>query len=300
MYRIMDKKYSAGILMGIAGVLLFSTKAVLVKLMYQYDVDAMGALLLRMGFALPFYLFFLFLDRKALVSVSKKDLLIIFLMGFMGYYLASLWDFKGLELIDASLERLILFIYPTFVVLMSRMFLKQAITKKQLAAILITYVGVVIIFLPKVLGKSDDTTMQNIEGAIYIILSAVCYAMFLTWSQHVMGRVPVRLFTSLALIVSTFCMLIHFSVTTNLSVYDKPAGLYIYGAIMAVFATVIPSYLISTSISRVGAGTTAILGALGPVSTITLAILFLNESLTLLQVLGAVVILIGVMQVKRK
>ncbi len=296
----MDKKYSSGILMGIAGVLLFSTKAVIVKLMYQYDVDAMGALLLRMGFALPIYLFFLFLDRKALFTVSKKDFLIILLMGFLGYYMASLWDFKGLELIDASLERLILFVYPTFVVLMSRFFLKQPITKKQLAAILITYVGVIIIFLPKVLGKSDETTLQNIEGATYIILSAICYAMFLTWSQNVMGRVPVRLFTSLALIVSSFCMLIHFSFTTDLSVFHKPAGLYIYGAIMAVFATVIPSYLISASISRVGAGTTAILGAMGPVSTITLAILFLNERLTLLQVLGAAVILIGVMQVKRK
>lgn len=296
----MDKKYSAGILMGVAGVLLFSTKAVIVKLMYQFDVDAMGALLLRMGFALPIYLFFLFLDRKALLSVSKKDLLMITIMGFLGYYLASLWDFKGLELIDASLERLILFVYPTFVVLMSRAFLKQPITKKQFISILITYVGVVIIFLPKVLGKSDETTFQHLIGAIYIVLSAVCYAMFLTWSQNVMSRVPSRLFTSLALIVSSFCMLIHFSFVADLSVLDKPTGVYIYGAIMAVFATVIPSYLISASISRVGAGTTAILGAMGPVSTIILAMLFLNERLTLLQLLGAVVILIGVMQVKRK
>lgn len=286
-----------GVLLALGGILLFSSKAVFAKLMYAFGIHTIDVLVLRMGIALPFYLFYFMLDFKAFKSVSTIDRLKIVAMGVIGYYLASYFDFKGLEYIDASLERLVLFAYPTFVVLLNRFVFKIPISKKQVLAIGITYLGVVIVFAPQLLNPVRDG--EAIKGMSLVLLSAFTYGAYLVFSQNMMETVSVRLFTSMAMIVSTSCTVLHYFVVGETKVlYEAPVEVFMYGAIIAVFATVIPSYLISAGISKIGSSRVAILGALGPVSTISLAYFFIGEELSLIQVVGASVIVLGVFQVK--
>jgi drug/metabolite transporter (DMT)-like permease len=142
------KRFWYGIAIGILGVVLFSSKAVMVKLAYNYEVDAISILLLRMLFAFPFYvcIAYLYRNKNSAVSIKHKDYIWIFVFGFVGYYLASYFDFVGLTYIKASLERIILFLYPTIVIILNRLFLKQHISKIQAGAISLTYLGIVLAF----------------------------------------------------------------------------------------------------------------------------------------------------------
>lgn len=286
-----------GVLLSLGGILLFSSKAVFAKLMYAFNLHTIDVLVLRMGFALPIYLFYFMLDYKTFKLVSTKDRLKIVAMGIIGYYLASYFDFKGLEHIDASLERLVLFAYPTFVVLLNRFVFKIPVTRKQVLAIGVTYLGVVIVFAPQLLNPVQDS--DTVIGMSLVLLSALTYGSYLVFSQDMMKTVSVRLFTSMAMIISTSCTIIHYLVVGEIQVLQEaPLDVFIYGGIIAVFATVIPSYLISAGISKLGASRVAILGAMGPVSTISLAYLFLGEHLSVIQSVGACVIVLGVFQVK--
>ena len=162
---MITRKIALGL--GLTGIILFSTKAIFAKLAYQYRADAASLLLLRMVFSLPFYIFFaLYKNQK--ITVAKNDYLWVLLFGFLGYYLASYFDFKGLEYIKASLERLILFTYPTFVILLSFIFFKIKISSYQLFAILITYLGICIVFLPEIEVSDPSTTLK---GSLLVLLS---------------------------------------------------------------------------------------------------------------------------------
>ena len=150
----------------------------MVKLGYQYDVDSISLLLLRMAFALPFYLVMAFL-KKPQSSVNKKDYLWLIGLGLIGYYLASYFDFTGLKYIKASLERLILFIYPTLVVLISYIVFRKKINRNQAFGILLTYVGILVIFGTELqLENRDDVLI----GGSLIFLSALTYAAYLVGS----------------------------------------------------------------------------------------------------------------------
>lgn len=271
----------------------------MVKLAFQYDVDSVTLLLLRMIFSLPFYIVISFLQKPLIdKNLVIKDFILLIGFGFIGYYLASYFDFLGLSYIKASLERLILFIYPTLVFLISFIFLKKKITRNQMIAILITYVGVAIVFTSELnLGQSDNVIL----GAFLIFLSALTYASFLVGSGWLIPKFGVTRFTSYAMIISCICVIIHYAITRDISnVFLLNSEVYWIGLIMAVFATVIPSYLISFSIKTLGPGNFSILGSLGPISTVMLAYIFLDERLTYIQILGAIVVIAGVMIAERK
>ena len=282
----------SGVLIAITGVLLFSAKAVLVKLCYTYNVDTVSVLMLRMGFALP-----VFIVIGALKSEKDKEpldfraILSIVGLGVLGYYGASYFDFLGLRYIDASLERLVLFVYPTAVVLLSFIFLKKKIQKKQLLAILITYLGLAVVFLPGLFGREyrSDTF-----GVAMIVLSAVTYASYLVASQYFVPKFGTVRFTTAAMIVSCVVVTIHYSLDESASIFNLDEEVYLYGFLMAIFSTVIPSYLISEAINRLGASKVAIIGSLGPVSTISLSIVLLDETLNYYQIIGGAIIIFGV------
>lgn len=282
----------SGVLIAITGVLLFSAKAVLVKLCYTYNVDTVSILMLRMGFALPIFVVIgIFKSEKGKEPIDLKALLSIIGLGVLGYYGASYFDFLGLKYIDASLERLVLFVYPTAVVLLSLVFLKKKIQKKQLLAILITYFGLAIVFFPGLFGREYRS---DAFGVTMIVLSALTYASYLVASQYFVPKFGTVRFTTAAMIVSCIVVAIHYSLDVDADVFGLPKMVYVYGFVMAIFSTVIPSYLISEAINRLGASKVAIIGSLGPVSTISLSILFLGESLNIYQILGGVIIIFGV------
>ncbi len=289
----------SGILFGIIGVIMFSSKAVMVKLAYQYQVTSMHLLMFRMLFSLPFYLgilFYLIKIEKKETNVRSKDYIWLFFFGFIGYYLASYFDFLGLQYINASLERIILFVFPTLVLLINRLFFKKHITKKQIAAIVLTYLGVIIAF-----GNQDQVfEYEVILGGALVFLSALTYASYIVGSGWLIPKFGVLMFTSYAMIVSTICVVTHYLVTDASAIFIYPNEVYYLGFAMAIIATLIPSFLVSYAIDIIGASNFSILGSIGPFSTIILAVIFLKEEINIYQIIGAIIVVFGIRVVTKK
>ncbi|WP_298497946.1 DMT family transporter [uncultured Algibacter sp.] len=292
------KQFWYGIGIGVLGIVMFSSKAVMVKLAYNYNVDAISILLLRMLFSFPFYIViaFVFNNQKPIQNPNAKDYLWLIFFGFVGYYLASYFDFVGLTYIKASLERIILFLYPTIVLLLNKIFLKKAITKVQGLAIGLTYLGIVIAFSNEVSISGTDTYL----GGFFILLSAITYASYLVGSGWLIPKFGVMKFTAYAMIVSCVCVFIHYSVISEINLFSFSKEVYVLGFLIAVFATVIPSFLVSASIKMISSSNFAIVAGIGPISTIILAAVFLNERLTLLQLFGALIVVFGIVVVSVK
>ncbi|MBT8313119.1 MAG: DMT family transporter [Maribacter sp.] len=286
----------SGILFAIIGVVLFSAKAVMVKMAYLYGIDHLTLLLFRMVFAFPFYLLIAMLSKPLYPKeIRTKDYLWIVFFGFIGYYLASLFDFMGLQHVKAGLERIILFIYPTIVVLLSWFIFGKKITKLQILAIVVTYVGVFITFWDEV-GVDENTILL---GGFLIFLSAFTYASYLVGSGWLIPKFGVLQFTSYAMIVSTICIAVHYLFVNGFRLSSYPTEVYLLGMAMAIFSTLVPSFLVSAAINRLGASTFSIFGSLGPISTIILAFFFLDETISLVQIFGMLVVIAGVMLVSR-
>lgn len=287
------KNFWYGIAIGVLGIVLFSSKAVMVKLAYNYKVDAISILLLRMLFSFPFYIIiaYLYRNQNNMVQIKHKDYAWVIFFGFVGYYLASYFDFVGLTYIKASLERIILFLYPTIVLLLNRLFLKQPITKIQSGAIGLTYLGIIIAFSDEVAISGSDTYL----GGFFILLSAITYASYLVGSGWLIPKFGVVKFTAYAMLVSCICVFVHYGFISKTDLFGYSWEVYFLGFLIAVFATVIPSFLVSTSIKMISSSNFAIVAGIGPISTIILASIFLGESLTLLQFFGALVVIVGIL-----
>lgn len=283
--------FSSGVFIAILGIVLFSGKAVLVKLAYQYNVSSIHLLLFRMLFSLPFYIgIAVYYQSKNERRATKKEWIWIFFFGFIGYYLASYFDFMGLQYIKAGLERIILFIYPTLVILISRVFFKRKISLKEVLAILISYLGIVITFWGEISFDSENILL----GAGFIFLSALTFASYIVGSGWLIPKIGATLFTSYAMIVSTVCVVVHYAITDRTSVFNYSSEVYILGLIMAIFCTLIPSFLTSFAIKKLNASRFSIIGSIGPVSTIILAYFFLGETLSYLQMIGAAIVILGI------
>lgn len=281
------------------GAVLFSAKAIFVKLAYQYDIDPVSLLTLRMVLSLPFFLalgFFSGRNQKS-VSVKKKEWFHIVLLGMVGYYLASLFDFQGLQYITAGLERLILFVYPTIVVIISAILYKKAIQRFQYLALGMTYIGIFIAFAYDVNLNSQSNVGL---GALLVFLSAVAYATYLIGSGKMIPKVGTIRFTAYAMIFSALAIILHSYVSNGLDIWNFQREVYLISLLMAVFSTVIPSFLISGGIKLIGSDNASIIGSIGPVSTIILAYIFLNEEITVSQILGTMFVLAGVLVISLK
>lgn len=283
-----------GVALAFVGAIMFSTKAVFVKLAYQYEVDSVTLLLLRMLFSLPIYLgIAIYFSRKPKkYEPTRKDYLLVIFLGVMGFYLSSLLDFVGLSYITASLERLILFAYPTIAVLIGVFYFKEKINRSQIFALILTYLGIAIVFI----GNVSITNQRSlIIGSVLIACCAVTYAIYIAGSGQLIPKFGTWLFTSYALTVSSIAVILHYLIQNKgIGNLDLPYQVYMYGLLMATISTVIPTLLISESIRLVGASNVAIVSSVGPISTITLAYFFLNERLTIVQLLGGILVLSGV------
>lgn len=278
------------------GAVLFSSKAVLVKLAYEYQIDSISLLALRMLFALPFYLIIAAWVHtngpQPKEDISPRDWLAVILLGVFGYYLASLMDFMGLQYISASIERLILFSYPTIVLIFSALLYKDKITFQQLLALLLTYLGISLALV----GESSWGENSNFKvGATFIFCSAFTYALYLIFSSRLIVKFGNLRFTSWVMITSSICILIHQGIVNGWNIFDFPTRVYLLTFLMGTIATVIPSFLVSEGLIHIGPSNTAIIGSVGPVSTIVLAYVFLGERLSLLQWLGTLLVIGGVL-----
>lgn len=291
-----------GVLIALCGAVLFSTKAILVKVAYRdTPVDPLTLLALRMIFSIPFFIGAAFVssNKTSNVKFTGKQWVYVALIGCLGYYISSFLDFAGLKFVSAGIERLILFIYPTLSLLMSAVIFKVKIKPLQWLALVITYVGLAIAFFSEV----DVSAAQNedfLYGSLLIFICAITYAAYIVGSGKLIPLVGASKFNSYAMSFASAGVLLHFFLFSDTSLLHLPVSVYVYSFAMAVFATVIPSYLVAAAINRIGSGNTAIVGSVGPVSTILLAYIFLDEAITVWQLIGTAFILFGVLIIGRQ
>ncbi len=288
-----------GILLAVLAAFGFSFKAIFVKLAYaEAAVDPVTLLTLRMSFALPFALIAACWLCRSAPPLSRKDWGLLIALGLLGYYGASILDFIGLQYISAALERLILFTYPTLTVLIGVMFMGKRLERRQIGALLLSYAGIGLAFAHDLQVAGDSRTV--LIGAAFVFASALSYALYSAGAEVSIRSLGTQRFAALAIIVSTFATQLHFVVSQPFSALQQPASVYGYSAAMALFSTVLPVLWQSAAVHRIGAARTVLIGTLGPILTIFFGWLLLAEPLSLEQMLGAGLVLAGVMLVSRR
>jgi drug/metabolite transporter (DMT)-like permease len=289
-----------GVLLAFLASAAFSMKAIFVKLAYLYGVDAVLLLALRMAFSLPCLLAAAWWSgRGGAAPVSRRDWGVILFLGFVGYYLSSLLDFMGLAYISAGLERLILFLYPTVVVVISVYMFGKSITKRAIFAMALSYVGIGIAFLHDIEVTGDHRATAIGGGLIFLCM--ITYAIYLVGSGQMTQRMGSTRFAALATSVAAVSCLIHFAIANPLvEAVSQPWQVYAYAAAMAGLSTVLPIFLTAKAIQLVGASKVSIVGSIGPVATIFFGWLFLGEDVSIEQMIGAAFVLGGVMLVSSK
>jgi drug/metabolite transporter (DMT)-like permease len=291
------KKISiAGFIITFSGAVLFSTKAIIVKSAFaKTEVDALTLLTLRMIFSLPFYLIAAYMvsSKEGNVTLTTKQWTTVLLLGLFGYYLSSLFDFIGLQYISAALERLILFLYPTFVVFINIGVFKRKISGIQKLALLLTYAGIAFAYIGEL--RIDTSNPNFYWGSFLIFLCAITYAIYISGSGRIIPIVGGTKFTAYAMLASTAGVFMHFTLDGNYIKLKTGAELWGYGLLLAVVATVIPSFMISNGLKRIGSNNVAIISSVGPVSTIIQAHFILGEKIFAAQIIGTILVIAGVL-----
>ncbi|TWI85484.1 EamA domain-containing membrane protein RarD [Lacibacter cauensis] len=294
----MPKKYSLsfiGFVLTFVGSIMFSTKAIIVKKAFaNIEIDALSLLTLRMLFALPFYIVVLFVSKQRNAALRVKQWLQLIAVGLLGYYVSSYLDFEGLRYISAGLERLILFLYPSFVVLINAFVFRQHIQKNQRIALLLTYSGIG-------LAYAGEFNLYHLEpgffiGGLLIFLCSITYAFYIVGSGRLIPLTGATKFTSYAMLAATAGIFIHFLLKHEASAIVTVAKEHWeYGLLLGIIATVLPSYLIAGGTKRIGSNNVAIISSIGPVSTILQAWWFLGETIHWSQLAGTVLVIGGIL-----
>ena len=284
-----------GLAIALTGAVLFSTKAIFVKLAFaSTKVDAITLLSLRMLFSLPFYIGIAWFASKkeGAVSVTKRQWFYIALMGILGYYISSLFDFIGLQYISAGLERLILFLYPTFAVLINTYFFKSKLNRIQIIALLLTYIGIGIAYFGEL--RIDTSNPNFFYGSFMVFLCAITYSIYLVGTGKLVTKVGATRYTAYAMLFATLGVFTHYFTTRTFGTFHFTPTLIGYGLALAIVATVIPSFMISNAMKRIGSNNVSIITSIGPVSTVLQAHLILHEQIFTEQVVGTIIVVAGV------
>lgn len=300
-----------GFAFAIGAALLFSCKPIIIKWAYTYGIDALSLMLLRMVLALPVYLAIgiLLIQKQKRAQQNKLTFrhgLAAAFVGLFGYYLASFLDLKGLELANAQLERIILYAYPTLVVILGAVIFKHKVTKQQLVALALCYAGIICIFL-------QDLSLQGkqvIQGSLLILLSALSYAVYMLFSKKHIDRLGSLLFTCISMTSATVATIIHTGLVLtitgssssgfNSNNWEFSPELMAIVLLLTFAATVVPSFMISEAVKRIGAANAALTGTVGPIMTSIMAVVLLGEIFTLYHGLGMVLVILGVSRLKPK
>jgi drug/metabolite transporter (DMT)-like permease len=289
------RQTSIGYLLAATGAILFSIKAVIVKLAYALDVDPETLLALRMGFSLPFYLGIGFLAvrgrRHKLAALPSMGRTIkAALIGMLGMWVASYTDFLGLQYISAQFERLILLTYPMFVVLFGALFFRQPVRARALIALGISYAGLILIF-----GETFSLEGKNVAiGAGLVMVAAIAFALYQLLAKDAIDEMGPRLFTCIAMTGASLAAFVQFFAGHHVGDLLVSGPLLFYSILVAVGATVLPTFFMNAALHRISAQANATIGILSPVSTILLAALILGEKLTMLGVMGTLLVIGGV------
>lgn len=284
-----------GIVFALAGTVSFAFRPILIKMGYAaHPVSATTLLFLRMTLSLPFFLAMAWWTRQG-APIARRDWLGIVALGFLGYYLASLLDFLGLQYVSAGVGRLIMFLYPTLVVILSALFLNKQPTLKELAALAITYSGIALVLSSQVAAAPQSRLF--VFGALLIFSSAMCYAVYLVTGSQLVRRVGSMRFTAYTMIVSALPAIAQFCVLESPAALELPAQLWWIAVLLAVACTALPVLLVAEALKRIGANHFALIGALGPVTTVLADFFLLDGALSPAQMVGGGLVISGVLLV---
>jgi drug/metabolite transporter (DMT)-like permease len=288
-----QKGFLWGIFMLVIANICFSAKAVIIKLLYREGISTESVIALRMVIALPFYLgTALWLGRREQnIRLTVREWLAISGLGILSYYISSMLDFMGLQYVTAGVERLVLYTYPTMVLLFSVVLFKQKVTLTQVLALVITYTGVILAFVAE---KGFGAQRDLVRGGLLVFTCAITYSIYVVYTGQYARKVGSAKFTCYAVLAATVPAVIQSWWCEGLDIFHFSEKVYELGIWLAVVATVIPTFLIVEGIRVVGANNSGIIGFVGPVSTIALANIFLGEPVTPLQLVGTAVVLAGI------
>ena len=286
----------AGLVFALLAAVGFSFKAIFVKLAYRHGVDAETLLALRLAYSLPVFAIMGWRARATVrngtAPLNRRDYAWLAVLGLFGYYLASYLDFLGLDHISAGLERVILFIYPTIVVVVSALFLGKPLTRRVVVALVLSYLGVAI-------AVAHDFSVAGDTGAIVlgcslVFGSAVSYALYLMVNGQVVGRLGTSRVSAGGSIFAAVLAVGQFAIMRPLSALDQPIEVHLYALAMGLFCLVMPVWCLSEAIRRLGAGPVALMGSFGPIITLAFGWMLLGEPMGAAQLIGAALVIGGV------
>lgn len=288
--------YLGGLSLAIGGAVLFSTKAILAKLLYRYHIDAVTLIAFRMLFSLPVFAGVAIWQMRIGAPLSNGDRWRLVGLGLIGYYLSSFLDFLGLQYITVGLERLLLFLTPTFVLLMTTVFLKRHISRRQWLALFISYFGIVLVFVHDLRGGASNVAL----GSLLVLGSASAYAVYLLFTGEMVQRLGSLRLVSYAMCVSSAACIGQFFILRPAAGLIQPMPVYWLSLANGIFCTVMPVFMTMAAVQRIGAGVASQAGMIGPVSTLFLGALVLGEPVTAWQLAGTALVLAGISLLSKK
>ncbi|WP_129776415.1 DMT family transporter [Peristeroidobacter soli] len=278
-----------GVLLAGAGAIAFSCKAIIIKLAYRHGVDAVTTIMYRMLFSLPLFLALSWWSGRNKPAPTAPQWRTLFGLGFCGYYLASFLDFAGLQYISANLERLILYLNPTIVLLAGKLLFKTPVSRRQWLALAVSYIGALVVF------AHDLNTGPGIAfGALLVLGSAISYAIYLVYSGQLVRQLGAMRVTGLGTTIACFLCIAQFFILKPPSAMIVAPEVIWLSALNAVLCTFVPVLITMMALERIGAGITAQIGMIGPMSTIILSVLVLGEPFTAWIAAGTVLVVAGV------
>jgi drug/metabolite transporter (DMT)-like permease len=286
----------AGLAIAVGGAVLFSTKAVIAKLLYRYHIDAVTLIAFRMLFSLPVFAAVALWKMRTEAPLSWRDRARLAGLGLVGYYLSSYLDFLGLQYISVGLERLILFLTPTFVLLITSVVFKRHISRAQWLALALSYCGIVLVFVHDLAGGAGST----VAGALLVLGSATTYAVYLLGSGEMVRRIGSLRLVAYAMCVSSVACIAQFFVLRPASLLVQPMPVYWLSLVNGIFCTIFPVFMTMVAVQRIGAATASQAGMIGPVSTLFLGALVLGEPITAVQLAGTGLVLAGIYMLSLK
>lgn len=274
--------------------MLFAGKAVIVKLAYRHGVDPATLIALRMAFSLPFFVAVAWwVERRTPPGASpwrRGDAARVAGLGLLGYYLSSYLDFLGLQYVSAGLERVILYLNPALVLLITALWLRRPVSARQWVAMVVAWVGVALVFAHDVSATGPDVPL----GAGLVLASAALYAIYLVASGEMVRRLGSLRLTAWAMIVSCFACIVQALLVSPGGLVSQPSPVLWLSVLNAVASTVLPVFLVMMAIERVGSAVASQAGMIGPAATIAMGAVWLDEPVTALQLAGTAVVVAGI------
>lgn len=283
-----------GFALSAVGAMLFALKGVLIKLIYAYPIDSTALLGVRMMLSAPVFLGVAIVEwirRPAALRPDAKTIALAALVGVLGYHVSSWLDFSGLETLEAQTERLILFTYPFLVILFGRILFHHPLRAHALAGAGMSYVGLALMFG----AEPARLTHAMLGGAALVACAAATFALYQLFARELILRCGPALFTGIALTAAAVTVIAQYLLTRDPgALLTLPAHAWLLILALALFATIMPTFLMSAGTARIGAQGTAIISTISPVVTIVLAILVLREPFGWPEAAGTVLVMGGV------